>query len=186
MSRIFSRPAAALYVSVSDITLYCIETTGRIELVLAWMLCSCTYSTLCYEQIRTYPIIKVLSSGNSSQTAESENFTAAVSIVLSTKLDLCCLNLRRSTRRDSSVERRRCYKLVLHTSCYISCDKLHNISNSSASICCGLVKLLCLQIHNKSTTSCTTNRTNPRAVQTPLVRLVGGGDLLYNSPTLQQ
>ena len=46
---------------------YCIETTGRIELVLAWRLPS-IYPTLCHMEIWVSPTIRVLRSGTLSKT----------------------------------------------------------------------------------------------------------------------
>jgi len=55
-----------------------LETTGRIELVLAWQLLS-TYLTPCFKEIRVdiRPKIRVLPSGTLSQTLDLENFATA-------------------------------------------------------------------------------------------------------------
>jgi len=53
---------------------YCIETTGRIELVLAWRLPS-TYPTLCYKEIRVPP--QIFSFWNCFLSSGLENFATA-------------------------------------------------------------------------------------------------------------
>jgi len=58
------------------ISQYCIETTGRIKLLLVWMLPS-TYLTLCYKETWVSPKITVLPSWTLSQTMYLENFTTA-------------------------------------------------------------------------------------------------------------
>ena len=55
---------------------YCIETTGRIELVFGVGLPS-TYPTLCSKEIWLSPKIRVLPSGTLSQTPDLENFATA-------------------------------------------------------------------------------------------------------------
>ena len=55
---------------------YCIETTGRIELIVGIGLPS-TDPTLCYKEICVSPKISVLPSGTLSQTSDLENFATA-------------------------------------------------------------------------------------------------------------
>ena len=63
-------------VCLSDTSRCCIETTGRIELVLARRLPS-TYHTLCYKKIWVSPKTGVLPSGTLSKTPDLENFATA-------------------------------------------------------------------------------------------------------------
>jgi len=58
-----------VYLSVTS--RYCIETTGRIELVFG------TYSTPCCKEIWVSPKIRVLSSRTLCETSDLENFTTA-------------------------------------------------------------------------------------------------------------
>jgi len=69
-------PSLRPSVCQSSTSQYCIETTGRIELFLAWRLPS-TYPTLCYKEIRASPKIGVLPFGTLSQTQDLENFATA-------------------------------------------------------------------------------------------------------------
>jgi len=55
---------------------YCIETTGRIELIVGIGLPS-TDPTLCYKEIWVSPIIRVLPYWTLCQTLDLENFTTA-------------------------------------------------------------------------------------------------------------
>ena len=64
---------------------YCIETTGRIELVLARRLPSIC-PTLCYKEIWVSPKIRVLPSGTLSQNTGLRKFRHGKSIALPTKL----------------------------------------------------------------------------------------------------
>jgi len=69
-------PSARLSVCPSVTSRYCIETTGRIGLVLARRLPS-TYTTLCYKEIWVSPKIRVLPSRTLSQIPDVENFATA-------------------------------------------------------------------------------------------------------------
>jgi len=70
-------PSVCPAVCPSVTSRYCIETTGRkIELVLAWMLPS-TYAALHYEEIWVSTKIRILFSGNLSQTPDFEHFATA-------------------------------------------------------------------------------------------------------------
>ena len=85
---------------------YCIETTGRIELVLAWRL-SFTCPILCCEEIWVVPKVRVIPSGTLSQTPDLENFVTAsrsrcrqcLSSPSSTAVELVDDTIRQSTSR---------------------------------------------------------------------------------------
>ena len=59
----------SLYVCLSVTSRYCVETTRRIELVLAWELLL-THAKLCCKEIRVPPKIMVLPSGTFPQTLD--------------------------------------------------------------------------------------------------------------------
>jgi len=62
----------AVVTCLSVTSWYCTETTGWIELFLAWTLLS-TYPTLCYKEIWVSPKTRVLPSGGSQYSAVSSS-----------------------------------------------------------------------------------------------------------------
>jgi len=94
---------------------YCIEKTGRIELVLAWRL-PFTYPILCCKEIWVFLKIRAIPSATLSQTPDLENFVTAS-------------RRRRSSLLTTLYDNRRVVAVYYNS---INC----NASNSVTAICC--------------------------------------------------
>ena len=73
---VVARPSARLSVRLSVTSRYCVETTGRIEVVFGMEILS-TYLTLWYKEMWVSPKITVLPCGTLSQTLDLDNFATA-------------------------------------------------------------------------------------------------------------
>jgi len=149
--------------SVYCLSWYCIETTGRSELVfLAWL--PSTYPTLCSKRIWVSPKISILHSGNLSKTADLEHFATQVDRVVNRsrrrrrrrRSSLLTTPIRQSTSRGCLLQVGQLYNpltpllqfiLDLFCNLFLQLTRFLLTSRVARSVCCSVAELLVKNMH---------------------------------------